>query len=612
MNQTIKLSLLTTLLLNSNLFAEEKLEDITVTSATKTSQKLSDVTSNMNVITAQEIEERHYTTVTEALNSLPGISFRSNGGVGKQTSVNLRGMDSKKILVLIDGIRYNDITGLSGAPFSHLMATNIERIEVLKGAQSGIWGADASAGVINIITKEAQQGLQFSALQEFGSFNTTQSNINASYKNNNFYIKANHNNINTKSFTSYAPNGTAINLYEDDAYSNKTTNLKVGFNITATNKIDISHTIIDTKNDLDDFTGQSTTAKNTSNNKFSSINLNHIDSFNTVNLYAKKSTFQRFSVTSQGSTPFDGEVNEYGLTSQIPYLNDSFLLLGGDYKKFEHKNSISKSYTNKALFITNHNKIKNPLGNTVITESLRNDKYSAFNNKTTGKIGLKHTFNLDGLTTSANYGTAYNVPTLYNLYEPASNFGPIGNENLQPEKIKSYDLTVTYKDFSATYYNQKIDNLTQFVFGTGYSNVNGTSKIKGYELAYNTTLFDTLALSLGYDKLSAKDKDGQNLFNRVKESLKFGIDYYGIKNLHLGLNGEYIGDRKAQKFNANFTTSEVSTGNYTMANFVANYEWDKHLSFYGKIDNITDKYYQTTYNYATSPRAAYVGMKLTY
>ncbi len=181
---------MTTLVLSTNLIADEKLEDILVTSATKTTQKLEDVTSTMNVITAQQIEERHYTTVTQALNSLAGISINSNGGLGTTSTVRLRGFDNNKVLVLIDGVRYNDISNSSGATFAHLMASDIERIEVLKGAQSGVWGADAAAGVISITTKGAKEGLNFHASQEFGSFNSTTSNVATSYKNDQFYVKS--------------------------------------------------------------------------------------------------------------------------------------------------------------------------------------------------------------------------------------------------------------------------------------------------------------------------------------------------------------------------------------------------------------------------------------
>ncbi len=607
MNTTIKLSLITTLFLSTNLIAEEELEDITVISATKTSQNINDVTSNINVITAQEIEERHYTTVTEALNSIPGISFRSNGGLGTATSVNVRGMKSNRVLVLIDGIRQNDNTGVSGAPFEHLMATNIERIEVIKGAQSGVWGADASAGVINIITKSAKKGLNFSATQDFGSFNTSQSNVDASYKTNDYYFKVNHNKLDSQGFTAFAPRGTDINKYEDDAYSNETTNLKAGFNITATNKINITHNIIDANGNFDDAFNSnpnSTITQNTVNHTFSSINFNHIDSFNELNIYAKKSTFDRTSTSAFGTYPFKGEVKEYGLTSKIPYLSESFLLVGGDYQEFEHQSGINKDYNNKALFLTNNNKIATSVGNTIVTESIRHDQYSDFTDKTTGKIGIKQTFSaIDGLNLSANYGTAYNIPTLFNLH---GNF--VGNINLTPESTKSYDTTIAYKDFSATYFNSNIDNMIDYDFNTfNYQNLTGTSKIKGYELAYNPTLFDVLALNLGYTNLKTENNMGQALARQPRDNVKFGLDYYGIDKLHFGLNGEYVGERYDSANNQG-----TQTGKYTVANFTSNYEVDKHLSFYGKVENITDEIYQTVDNFATSPRAFYAGMKLTY
>ena len=613
MNQTIKYSLITSLFLTTNLIADEKLEDITVTSATKTTQKLKDVTSNMNVITAQEIEERHYTTVTEALNSLPGVSFTSNGGLGKSTSVRLRGFDAKRVLVLIDGIRYNEPVGLNGAQFEHLMITDIEQIEVIKGAQSGIWGADASAGVINIITKKAQKGLHFQASEEFGSFNTTKAHAGASYKTDDYYFKVNHTQTHTNGFTAAAPYGEDINQYEDDGYYNKTTNIQAGFNINASNKIDLSHSIIDARSQFDTKSNPNILENQSSvKNRFSSLNFNHIDSFNEVNLYAKKSSFQRESLSAFNGIvtafPFDSEIKEYGLNSKIPYAENSFLLVGGDYKEFEYKNAINQSYTNKALFITNSNTISGVLGGTsTITESLRHDQYSTFDNKTTGKIGLKHIHeNIKGLTTSINYGTAYNIPTLYNLYDPFS-----GDLNLIPETTKGYDATIQYKDVSITYFDNKIENLLDFNTATfKYDNLLGTSKIKGYELAYNSTIGEEIATTLSYTKIDTQDNQGFILARRPKESIKFGLDYYGIEDVHLGVNGEYVGDRIEYGFGTHNITA--NTGNYTIANFVANYDVDDHMSIYGKIDNITDKYYQSIDGYATSPRAIYAGMKLTY
>ena len=619
MNTTIKLSLITTLFLSTNLIADEKLEDITVTSATKTSQNINDVTSNINVITAQEIEERHYTTVTEALNSLPGIDFNSNGGIGQTTNVYVRGFDSKRVLVLIDGIRYNDVSSLSGAPFEHIMVSDIAQIEVIKGAQSGIWGADASAGVINIITKKAQKGLHFGVAQEFGSFNTAQTQANISYKNDKFYVKANHSSINTKGFSAVAPRNSNLDTLEDDGYNNKSTNLQAGFQINETNKIDFTHIVNDSKTQADAY-DNATFAFNPnsqydvqSKTKLSSVNFNHIDSFNEVDIFAKKSTFSRYYPQSSFSPNFDGETNEYGLTSKIPYGKEHFVVWGGEYKSFEHKNSIDKKYNNKALFITNNNKFEGLLGGTtLLTQSIRQDNYNKFENKTTGKIGLKHIHsNIEGLSTSANYGTAYNVPTHYNLFDPFS-----GNTNLTPEDTKGYDVSIEYKDLKLTYFNNTIKDMIDYqanfdadgnFLGGNYQNVIGDSKLKGVEVAYQTTITDDVLLSLSYTNTDAKDTQGKTLARRAKENAKFGIDYYGVEDLHLGINGAYIGERYDRA-----NEQGQQTGKYTVANFTANYEVDKHMSIYGKVNNITDKYYQTIDGYASSPRAVYAGMKLTY
>lgn len=190
MQRKISTSLVASFLLaTTNLYSVQNLETITVTSATKSDKSIQDVTSNVEVITKQEIEEKHFTTVVEALNTVSGISFVSNGGIGNTSNVYLRGMDPKGILVLIDGVRYQDPSNTSGAAFSHLMISDIERIEVIKGAQSSVWGADASAGVINIITKEAQNGTHVSFNSELGSFQTKKYGMSVSNKTNKYNVK---------------------------------------------------------------------------------------------------------------------------------------------------------------------------------------------------------------------------------------------------------------------------------------------------------------------------------------------------------------------------------------------------------------------------------------
>jgi vitamin B12 transporter len=612
----IKLSILASALLVSSLGAND-FASATVYSATKSEQSIKDVTSNVNVITAEDIEERRYTTVVEALNSLAGISFTSNGGLGKSASVRLRGMDSKRVLVVIDGIRYNDPTGLNGAPFEHLQIENIKRIEVIKGAQSGIWGADATAGVINIITKDQKQGTKATVSLEYGSFNTKKYGIDISHKEDSYYMSLSSHKVDSDGFTAQAPRGTNIDNYEDDGYKNTTTTIKFGKKLDDLNKIDISHTIIDATSEYDkdiyvgvypnsykdETLSANSYATSTTKDTFSKINLNHIDSFGNANIYVNKSIFNR---DYSNGREYDGEVLEYGINEKVSYNTNDFVIFGIDYKNFEHKNSINKDYSNKAIFVTNSNEIDGLIaGKTIITQSLRKDNFDKFENKTTGKIGIKHFHeNIKDLTTSINYGTAYNVPTLYNLYSS------YGNENLTPEYTKSFDISAKYKDIKLTYFNQKIDDMIGSDSSYKYINIIGTSTIKGYELEYTKDITDEIFVAVNYTNLSAKDKDSYELSRRPDETLKLSMDYYGIAKTHINFNSEYIGDRIDYDYGTH--NIKARTGKYVVSNLVVNYDLDSSKKVYLKIDNITDKYYQTVDGYATSPRAFYVGMKASF
>ncbi len=610
MQKTIKLSLVCGVLLTS-LSASDALElaPVTVYSASKTSQSLQDVTADVSVITAAEIEEKKYTTVVEALNTLPGINFTNNGGLGKSTSVYVRGMDSKRVLVLIDGIRYNDITGISGAPFAHLMINDIEQIEVIKGAQSGVWGADATAGVINIITKSAQKGLHASAHLEVGSFKTRKYGVNASYKADNYYLKLSSQKLTTDGFTAQAPRGEDIDQYEADGYTNTTASIKAGFKFNDTNKIDIEHTMIDANNQYDTWNNPDGDTYSTTHDTFSKVNFNHIDSFNELDVYVKHSVFSR-EYPDGWTKEYDGTVREYGLKSKISYRDEDFLVWGVDYKVFRHKNDLDEKYNNKAGFVTNSNTFDGFIGGkTILTESVRFDSYDKFDDKITGKIGFKHIVEkFKGLYTSANIGTAYNVPTLYNLYDPT-----YGNKDLTPESTLSYDISLGYKAFKVTYFNSDIKDMIDYYDPDGwsgpiagkYNNLTGTSTINGYELEYSDELLQDTLVSANYTRLlKAEDNNGVALARRALSTLNLSVDYYGFEKVHFGISAQYIGKRYDQADNQG-----AQTGEYLVANGVVNYDVNKNFQVYAKLDNITNRYYQVIDGYATAPRSGYVGIK---
>lgn len=608
--KTTNLSLVASFLIVTNLYSQTTLDEISITSATKSEQKLKDVTANVDVITSQDIEDRKFKTVTEALQTIPGIQVSQSGGIGQQTSLFLRGMDSKKTLVLIDGVRYNDPSG-NGANFEHLVINDIERIEVIKGAQSSIWGADASAGVINIITKSVKDGTHGNASVEYGRYDSKIAKANISHKNKNFDAKLSATRVDTNGFSAISPKSNEAKNYEDDEYKNTTVNLKLGYNFDEYNRVSTSYEIIDTKVDYDKEIGWPIDLVKSADDLSQAQTKTHLTNFTYENrndialtkVYTNYSDFKR-EYTDTSRNKYKGSIKEYGLNTSIDYLSSSNVTIGADYKKFENKANIDKEYNNKGLFMANTNKFFDD--KTIFTQALRYDRYSDFENKTTGKIGLKQ-YIIDDLNISSNYGTGYNIPTTFELYDASS-----GNINLKPEKTKSYDVGIEYKGFSATYFNSKIENLIDWVVITppwsgSYDNIEGKSRFKGLELAYKNYITEDIFLNLNYARLSAKNKDKEEFGRRPKDKVGFGVDYYGLKAFQFNINAEYIGER--YDFN---NKQGAKTGNYTIWNAVVDYDINKTFSTYLKLDNILNKDYQVIDGYATSQRAAYIGLKASF
>ena len=614
MKKTIKLSLLSVALLSQLNAAEVKLKEITVVSATKSEQSLKDVTSNVSVITSEEIEEKHYTTVAQALNSIAGINYTSNGGLGSTTSINLRGAGNNRTLVLIDGVSYQNPSSTSGASIQHLMIQDIAQIEVIKGAQSGIWGADASAGVINIITKKAKNGTHVSANIEGGSFHTRIIGATVSHKTSHFDVKLSVNEITSDGFTVQAPRDEDIEQYEDDAYSNLTINLQANYYINNNATINLNITDIDALKEYDSYgnPNDDTMKSDTSDTLYKLAYLQTIAN-HSFTLKAELSDLSRDEIGSVSQPwgeyvkAFNGQHKNLELIDNITYFNTDFLTIGfgssSDDVDYIMTDNSKKDKENKDnyIYLTNSNKF----GPVILTQSIRYDDYDNFDSKATGKLGVKYNINEDIFITS-NIGLGYNVPTIVQELNP---WGAV-NDELNPEDTISSDISIGYQNFKATYFYNEITDLIEWYDPDGwggtpaiYKNLDGKSTFKGYEFEYTQNILESLMISLNYSILSAKDKDGKDLARRPKETAKLAIDYYPIDDLHLGLFGEYIGERydRADK-------GGQQTGRYTVVYFVTNYDINKNLSLYAKVDNIFDKYYQTVDGYATAPRSGYLGL----
>ena len=610
----------------SSLHAQNQytLESIHVTASQGTTLNKKDVTDSVTIITKEAIEESRVTTLDEALSRLGGISTAQNGGIGHSSSILLRGMETSRLLVLIDGVRYNNPTTLGGrAEFSQIMLYNVEQIEIIKGAQSGVWGSDASGGVINIITSQAKEGLHGVANVEYGSYNSAKVSLQASYATKKYDVLIGGLRYSTDGFSAVEPIKSTPDYgkrYDDlglekDAYKNSSLNAKFGYNFTQNDRIEASIQSISSSVDFDDsaydpVTGNyvpvDSTIPNTDLiNRFYTLAFKHKDSLNDVKVSYNLSTFDRDTTDAYGESKFKGSVNELKIDDKISYMKDSFIRVGASYQKFEQEDitaNSDKDYSATAVFATNYNKLELiPNGKTILSESIRFDSYDNFDDVLTGKLGVKQ-FVYKDFYISANVGTGYNAPTLGQLY------GQWGaNPNLKPETSLTSDITLGNDTIWITGFHNEITDLIEYDWSLGYIQTSGTSKFQGIEIGYEDYYFDVIGFNAMYTYVETENAKGEALRSRPKNQIDANIVYYMDDTFDIGFNAQYIGTRYDKDNNEG-----AQTGEYIVANFVTNIKVNKYMAFYGKIDNITDKYYQTRDGYATAGRSLYLGFNAKY
>jgi vitamin B12 transporter len=600
MNKIIKMSISASFVVTSMQAVDT---DMTISTASKVEQSIQDVTSNKTVITANELEAKHITTVNEALSQVAGITVAQNGGLGQTTSFFLRGFDSESTLVLINGISYNDPTTTGGqAQLEHLMVSDIEKIEIIKGAQSGIYGANTTAGVINIITKESTSELQTKANIEYGSFNTTKTKLSVGQKLDKFDYYLGFNYIKSDGFSAVANKDEDLDSLEDDGYENRSFNTKLAYSFNDQNIVNIIYNNINAKYDYDDFGAQSTV--NNSKQKSKVLGLDFTHNFSKkiyTKLFFTKTNFFREYIEPnsmwQTYRKSEGISKSFGIDNKLSYGEKSFVLFGAVKNKSEDTNA-NKTLESKGFYLTNSNKFENM----ILTETIRQDNHDNFDNKTTGKVGVKYKV-IKNLNLFSNYGIGYRTPSLDELYGLG-----YGNTTLKPETTKSFDIGFNYKSFELTYFDNKIDNEIIYDGSTfSFSNMSDKSKIKGLELKYSTSLNMDTMLSFDYTRLKAEDSEGYQLAKRPTSMANINIDYHGIKRTHINLNSHYVGKRV--EYNWGGHDIKAQTGKYIVSNLNVNYTLNNKTKLYTKIDNITNKKYQVVDGFATSPRAYYIGVE---
>ncbi|MCK9257863.1 MAG: TonB-dependent receptor [Sulfurospirillaceae bacterium] len=561
-------------------------------SANKTPTISTNLTDNIKIITSEELKLKGVSTLKEAL-SFEAFTT-SSGRFGQNSSIFLQGMSNEYTLFLLNGVRLNDPTSLSGANISHLLLDDVERIEIIKGAQSGVWGADAAAGAINIITKEPKAGVGASAGMEMGSYGYKRAKGALSYKNLTSGIGLSFSRLLYDGPSAMSKKGESLKNFEDDPYRNTTLSLSAHHWINPDSKIEVGYRDVNAFVHYDGFNFNGLGDPNIENSashkeKSGYLIYDYFHNAHAISLKLSKSDSKREHYEAY-PYQYRGKSSEIELKDSFKYALDGTLVVGGSFRKDEGQiDSKEREFKNSALFINNNYKIED----LVLTQALRFDHFNDFKDKTTGKLGAKYSF-FDDLSIYFNFGTAYKAPLLTQTYNPFGNF----NLNLSPEKIKSYNFGVDFYSFKLNLFYNEIKNLIDWK-NSAYENIDGKSKFKGVELSYSEALSEYFLAGGSFTYIDAKSEEKTRLSNRPIHQTSGFLTFIPTKNLQLTTTGSYIGAR------TDYSTKE--TGRYFVANFKANYEMDKNWNIYARVENIFDKKYQEVDGYTALDRSFYMG-----
>jgi vitamin B12 transporter len=593
-----------------------------VVSATRIATPLSQVGSSVTVITADEIAAGQLRTVTDVLKLVPGLNVVQSGGPGGQTSVFIRGTNSNHTKVLIDGIDVSDPSN-SGATFDfgQLLASDIERIEVLRGPQSGLYGSDAIGGVISITTRAGKGPFNVAGSVEGGSFHTNNETLNLGGATDAFQYAANVEHLHSGStpvtpLDLLQPGEGRNNDYDDNLTASTRLGYTVlpGFDVNLVGRYTTAHYA---------FTGDDPFA---------------FPSFPAAE-QSKTDTSQYYTRLSGHLVSFDGVLDE---TLGVAYSSAWTLNLDpnfgaswntGDRVKVDWQGAVHLSSDETLVLDAEHDRdaIHEPIsaevtdnaGAVELQSHLGADFYSALNvryddnerfgSKVTWRFAPAYVIPGSDTRFTASAGSGFKAPTLGELYQ---NFPPFffSNPDLKPETSIGYDLGVEQGllnktvQVGATWFRNDIRNLiTTDVTGTTYANV-GRAVAQGVESFIGWQPLTALHLRADYTYTQADDDIlHEELLRRPKHKATLDAAWQVNEAISLDTTVLYVGSWIDG--NRDFSIGRLTAPAYTTVNLAVNYAILTHLSVFGRVDNLFDRHYQDPVGFLQPTLGVFVGVR---
>jgi vitamin B12 transporter len=603
--------------------------DTIVITGTATPVEQQKIGNTLSVIDGETIETKRAAYLQDILREVPGVAVNQGGSFGALTQVRIRGAEGNHVLVLIDGIEVS-ATGSGEFDFSSLLANNIERVEVLRGPQSGLYGSNALTGVINVITKGGD-GPTFDAQAEYGAFDTKFGRAGMTLGDRETYISANAIYRQTDGFSSAAI-GT-----EDDGDRNLTLYLRGGARLADIARLDGSLRFVDKETQTDgfDFSGGPLQGLAVDDDSYANtrdwsgglaLTLEPVERWENVFSVAYSNnesvggsagadTFgsegDRLNLAARSTLGFGGASAMHHLTAFIEHEEEGYR------NTFPIEPSQDTRLERGALGYGAEYRLD--LAETVfLRAAIRHDENDAFGDATTFSLAGSWVIQPSGTRVHASYGTGVTNPTFFEQF----GFIPdqfVGNPDLTPEKAGGFDFGVEQRLFEdkllldVTYFSATLKDEIVSAFPSVANDI-GESDREGVELSARVTL-GSISVGGSYTYLDATDPDGTEEVQRPKDQASFDVTgRFGPRDrasFSAGLihNGRMLDNDFRDYFNNGFVSEKTPLAAYTAVRLSAGYRLTDTLELFGRLENAFDAAYEEVLSYGTPGRAVYAGVR---
>lgn len=612
-----------------------------VVTASRLDRPASQVPNSMTVLTAKEMENKQSGTVNGALQEVPGLDTVRAGGPGESTSLYMRGGGDGDTLVLMDGIPLNDPLSTSRAYdyLDGLPLNGVQRIEVLRGAQSVLYGSNAMAGVVNIITGEGAGPAGGSVLFEGGSYGTWREQASAQGGDARGYYALAASYFNTAGFPSAEKAfGNSLN----NPFSDFSSLLRLGAAPASNVREELLVSYNQSRLNLDDGAGSGSLpmpvmddANNWSDQKQVLVGsrthwtLGDWEQVLTLSLgdndrYYSDSADPLYPYSADSASRFDGQ------TGQITWQNNwrvepgKTLVFGlqgyrewGDgsslYSGIPSPSTQASQWAESAFLEVQASQDERLF----LNGGARVDDYNTYGAHGTYQVGAAYF--IPGLETKlkATYGTGFLAPSLYQLHAPP----PTGNPGLQPETSAGYDfgleqsLAGSALKVGATYFHNGFENLILYVgsYPTGRYQNSSSFQTRGVESFVDLKIAEVLTVRGSYTYTDVQtsipaSQPNSPLLQKPAHRAQLDLDYQAGP-LEAEVSTSYVAQRADFDF---WSFSPVTLGDYFRVNLRASYQVDSHVKVFARVDNLFNQFYEEIYGYGTPGLSGYVGTKVSF